>query len=116
MKITIDYHGMMLTDYFSGTSGVMLPIHITPETKNSEVIQELRDDVNILWDYIEGTAHQKGFTGDLEKEIEAEIQKMEDFCNGNNALNDPCFPNMEYDHGEDVENAVMIFSIEWKEN
>ena len=60
-KIEIQNHGVMLTDYFSGTAGVMLPLNIDNKMTVSQIIDQLEEEINIVWDHIEYTAEYNDF-------------------------------------------------------
>ena len=113
-ELSIVDHGIMLSDYFQSTSGVMLPIYICPDTTVNNAVESLKEEINMVWDHIEYTAEYHNFPiDDLEKQINAEISEIENDVNeqgnGNNIVFD--FPD-GYDDEE--ENAVLIFSIEFE--
>jgi hypothetical protein len=108
--IVLNYHGVMLTDYFHGTSGVMLSIHITPETTHGEVLDMLKDETEYYWDMIDSL---DPLNKDLDDEVDDKIKEMRDYCEQLGSINEPLCPDMDYD--EDDENACAIFSIEAKD-
>jgi len=113
-ELSIVVHGIMLSDYFQGTPGVMLPIYICPDTTVNNAVESLKEEINMVWDHIEYTAEYHDFPDyDLEDQIDKEISRIENYVkeqgNGNNIVFD--FPD-GYDDEE--ENAVLIFSIEFE--
>lgn len=111
-RLEIQDRGIMLSDYFSGTSGVMLPIYINPETTLKEALEGLKDEINMVWEHIEYTAKHHEFTGDLEKQIDDELERIRNEIKGRE--DQILCPGMDYDPEE--ENAVLIFTIEFMEN
>lgn len=121
MKIEIQDHGVMSSDYFSGTSGVMLPLSIDNTTTVGEIIDQLESEVNMVWEHIEYTAEYNGFTGDLVKAIDQEIEliKEENKDKMNKILNpdlDYCFDTESQDDLDRDEYPVLILTIEFMED
>jgi len=112
-SIEIIEHGIMYSDYFQGTSGVMLPLYINPKTTKKEVLNMLKEEINILWDHIEYTASSNNFQGDLKKGINSKLDEIQEYIKKNG--NDITCPDMEYQENEDIENPVFIFSIEFNQ-
>jgi len=121
MKKTIEIvgHGVMLTDYFHGTSGVWINVYINNKTTVSEVIELLRDEINLVWDHVEFTASQHGCNPeDVWTAITEQIGEMENYVknkgNGNNIFHyNSDLDSGEYD--EDEEMPVAIFTIEFED-
>ena len=113
-ELSIVVHGIMLSDYFQGTPGVILSIYICPETTVKDAVESLKQEINMIWDHIEYTAEYHKFPVDeLDNQINNEISRIENYVketgNGNNIVFD--FPD-GYD--DEKENAVLIFSIEFE--
>ena len=113
-RLEIQEHGLMLSDYFCGTSGVMLPLYVYPKIKTSEVLEMLKDEINQIWDHIEYTAEYHEFKGDLEKDSDLELKRIQDFMITKGNQDNILFEDMKY--MEEEENAVLIFSIEFLED
>ena len=118
--ITIIDHGIMMSEYFSGTTGVMLPISIDNKTTVGEIIARIEEEINVVWDHIEYTAEYNGFIGCLETAILSEIIKIKEENAGK--LNEIHAPDLEFtfDELEDQEwdyneFPVLILSIEFVE-
>lgn len=117
-KIEIVDHGVMLNDYFGGTSGVWINIYLDNKTTVRQIIEQLESEVNMLWDHIEYTAEYNGFSGDLDSAINAEIQAIKD--ENKDKLDkiympdlDYCFADMEQDDLDSTEYPVLILTIEF---
>lgn len=116
MRLEIQEHGTMLTDYFSGTSGVMLPINIDRKTTKEEVLDMLKDEIDMLWDHIEFTAEYHGFKlKDLEYCIDRELATMEDYVRDEEQRNNFVDPELDFTFDEEleIELPVFIFTIEF---
>lgn len=121
MKIEIQDHGVMLSDYFSGTSGVMLPLTIDNQTTVGEIIDQLESEINMVWDHIKYTAEYNGFTGDLDQAIDQEIESIKDF--NAKKLNQIHNPDLDFnfntesqDYLDFNEYPVLILTIEFLED
>jgi len=125
-RIEIQEHGVMLTDYFHGTRGVQLNVYINGESTVKDVLDDLQSEINSLYDHIEYTAENHGFTIDETKEmIDKEMEKMLDYINNKGNGNKIYAPDFDADNEcdecdgegcdscEDMEKAVAIFTIEF---
>ena len=118
-KIEIVEHGVMLSDYFSGTSGVMLPLYVDNTTTQPELIDMLESEINMIYDHIEFTSGYHHFVGDLDKAIKTEIEKIKDYIKANPKK--VCFPGLEFCYADmtkeelEEEQAVFILSIEFSD-
>ena len=120
MKIEIQDHGVMSSDYFSGTSGVMLPLSIDNTTTIGEIIDQLESEINLFWDHIEYTAEMHGFDGDLNSAIDQEIELIkEENKDKMNKIHMPtldyCFDTESQDDLDMGEYPVLILTIEFLE-
>ena len=77
-ELKIVSHGVMLSDYFSGTSGVWINIPLDKHSTYSNIIQELEAEINLVFDHIEYIAELNNFTGDLSEAIQKEIADIKD--------------------------------------
>ena len=122
MELTIEERGTMLSDYFCGTPGVMLPLYIDNQTTCKEVLTMLEDEINQVWDHIEGTAEYHGFPVDtLEYYIDEQIAIMSDYVRINGKTDQIYNPDLDFtfsDIEEDdfEEYPVAIFTIEFMED
>lgn len=107
--LEIQEHGLMMSDYFNGTPGVMLVVYLSNETTKLECIEMLEEDINQLWDHVEYTAEYHNFNGDLEAQIDEQLKTMKEYIKDKE--NELICPDMEIP-GDD-EQAVFIFSIEF---
>ena len=118
--IEIQYHGVMLPDYFSGTSGVMLSIYFDSTTKNQDIIDQIKDELNAIWDHVEYTAQYHGVTDmeGLESVIDQAILELEK----QNDMDLIFYPNFAREFEcedfseQDYDCPVAIFSIEFLED
>jgi len=114
--VKIHDNGIMLSDYFSGTSGVMLPISIDNKSTYRDVIEMLEREIDMVFDHIEYTAQSKDYpTDNLWEEIEKEINtiKMEN----KHKLNQVFDPTLDFSFEsieEDIELPILILTIEFK--
>ena len=118
MKLSINERGTMLSDYFGGTTGVMLPVQVDQNTTVSEVLEELESEINAVWDHIQYTAEYHGFTGDLDKAIEYELLKMRKYIASNKSGSNVFDSDLDYSFSDDddcAEYPVCIFTIEFGE-
>jgi hypothetical protein len=121
MKIEIQDHGVMSSDYFSGTSGVMLPLSIDNKTTVGQVIAQLESEINMVWDHIEYTAERRGYHGDLEGDIAQEIESIKEENKGKfNQIHNPdldyCFDDEDQEDLDFNEYPVLILTIEFLED
>jgi len=122
-SVSIQDHGVMLSDYFSGTSGVMLSINVDNKTTVQEVLDAIKEEINMIWDHILYTAeyhHFRGIDSRLERLINNELQDMKEF--NKNRLDKIAFPDLDFSFDEmDDEDCysefpVFILSIEFSQN
>jgi hypothetical protein len=120
-KIEIQDHGVMLNDYFGGTSGVWLNISIDNKTTIGQIIEQLESEINMLWDHIEYTAEYNDFSGNLESAINSEIQSIKD--QNKDKMNCIHKPDLEFDFNTEtqdnldcLEYPVLILTIEFLED
>jgi hypothetical protein len=120
-KIEIQDHGVMLNDYFGGTSGVWLNISIDNKTTVGQIIEQLESEINMVWDHIEYTAEYNDFSGNLEAEINMELQKIKE--ENKNKLDMIHKPDLDFDFNTEtqdnldcLEYPVLILTIEFLED
>jgi hypothetical protein len=78
--IEINEHGVMMTDYFNGTSGVMISLHVDNKTTKKEALELLKEEISMVFDHIEYTAEYHGVTyDDVKKAIDTEFKEMESY-------------------------------------
>lgn len=115
MKIKIIEHGVMLPDYFSGTSGVMLSIHITPRTTIKETLDMIESEISAIYDHIDFT-----FNRDFNVNSDV-IDQAIDNCiadlRSHNIKDDSIIYRSDFEYSEDEyeENPVAIFTLELDE-
>jgi hypothetical protein len=119
-KIEIQEHGVMMSEYFHGTSGVWLDVYVDNTTTLNEVMQELRNEIEVLWDHIEYTAQYHDFEGDLEEQIEECLKKMNDYiADRKEQIYKPdldfCYDDLSENEMDMNEYPVAIFTIEFTE-
>ena len=113
-ELKIVSHGVMLADYFHGTSGVWLNVSLDKHSTYTDIIEELENEINLAFDHIEYIAELHGFTGDLSESIEKELSDMKEFCK--DKMNDVFDPLLDFEFTEDddfQEYPVYIFTIEF---
>jgi len=110
-RIEIVDNGVMLTDYFHGTSGVWLNIYFDNETTIKDIIESLESEVNMVWDYIEGVAEYHDFTGNLEESIDECINDIKEENKGR--MQEIVFSDIELSEDEDYDDPVLILTIEF---
>jgi len=110
-KIEIVDNGVMLTDYFHGTSGVWLNIYFDNETTIEDIIESLKSEINMVWDYIEGVAQYHEFTENLEESIDECINDIKE--ENKERMQEIAFPEIELSDDENDENLVLILTIEF---
>ncbi|GAG94057.1 unnamed protein product, partial [marine sediment metagenome] len=87
--LKIEERGTMLTDYFCGTPGVILPIYIDNKTTCKTVLDNLEEEINLVWDHIEYTAEYHDFPIDkLEYYIAEQIAEMSNYVMVNGKTNE----------------------------
>lgn len=117
MNIAIREHGIMMPDYFHGTSGVWLNIYVNDDTTVSDVLEELESEIGMLWDHITFVAEQNGWKGEdaiiLIDERVAELrERVAEKGNGLSLY----AKDVEFSDDEYEENPVAIFTIEFEED
>lgn len=119
-QLEILEHGLMMSDYFHGTSGVWLNIYPTPETTKKEAIEMIESEIDLLYDHIEYTAKYHNWVNDiwcgkdaLFSQIVNEIKEMKEYIQGKE--DELLCPDMDYDEDEFAINPVYIFTIEFTE-
>ena len=113
-ELRIIPHGVMLADYFRGTSGVGLNISLDKRSTYADIIEELENEINLVFDHIEFTADSNNFTGDLSEAIENEIASIKEFCK--DKMDDAFDPSLDFEFTDDddfQEYPVYIFTIEF---
>ena len=116
-SIEIHYHGIMLPDYFSGTSGVMISVYFNAETTNQDIINQIKNEINDIWDHVIYTAEYHGITDfdQLEHDIDQVILELEKM----NDMELIFYPDFEREFGcldfsdQDIDCPIAIFSIEF---
>ena len=83
-ELKIISHGVMLADYFGGTSGAWLNISLDKHSTYADIIKGLENEINLVFDHIEFTADSNNFTGDLSGAIEKEIRSIKEFLKDSN--------------------------------
>jgi len=110
-RIEIVDNGVMLTDYFSGTNGVQINIYFDNETTIKDIIESLENEINLMWDYIEGVAQYHEFTKNLEESIDECINDIKE--ENKERMQEIAFPEIELSEDEDCDNPVLILTIEF---
>ena len=113
-ELKIVSHGVMLSDYFQGTSGVWLNISLDKHSTYSNIIQELEAEINLVFDHIEYIAELNNFTGALESQINDELTDIKKYCR--DKMDDVFDPSLDFEFTEDddfQEYPVHIFTIEF---
>lgn len=113
-ELKIVPHGVMLTDYFQGTSGAWLNVSLDKHSTYADIIEELENEINSVFDHIEYVAESNNFTGDLSESIKKEIDSIKEFCK--DKIGDVFDPSLDFEFSEDddfQEYPVYIFTIEF---
>jgi len=113
-KATIQERGVMLTDYFCGTSGVMLPVSIDRLTTLGEVVDSLEQEISSVWDHCDYVAEFHDCL-DWEAQVKEEIADIKERVKGRGG--EIYSPDLEFtfdDLDECDEVAVAIFTIEFE--
>ena len=113
-ELKIISHGVMLADYFHGTSGVWLNISLDKHSTYADIIKELENEINSVFDHIEYVAESNNFNNDLSKAIEKEITDIKEFCK--DKMDDVFDPSLDFEFMDDddfQEYPVYIFTIEF---
>lgn len=117
--LEIAEHGVMLSCFFHGTAGAMLPITVDCNTTVNQIIESLEEEINVVFDHIEYCAEAAGFTGDLDAALKAEIAKMRDHVaetgNGEKAYDSSLDFDFDTINDDGSESPYAIFSVEFKE-
>lgn len=109
-------HGVMLSDYFSGTSGVWINVLLDKNSTYSDIIKELENEINLIFDHIEYVAESHNFTSDLSEAIEKELADIKEYCK--DKMDDVFDPSLDFEFTENddfQEYPVYIFTIEFPE-
>jgi len=120
-EITIQERGVMMSDYFGGTSGVMIPLTVDNKTTKKEVLEQLKQEISILFDHIEYTAEHHDVSYEVAMEsINSELKEIADYIkNDHDKIAFPdlefCFADMNDDQLDSEEFPVLIFTIEFNE-
>lgn len=116
MKIKIIEHGVMLSCYFSGTSGVMLSLYITPKTTIKELLNMIESEISILYEHIDYTFNypDANVTTDV---IDQAIDNCIADLRSHNIKDDNVIycSDFEYSESEYDENPAAIFTLELDE-
>ena len=117
IKLEIQERGTMLSDYFCGTSGVMLPLNIDKETTCKEVLETLKEEIDLVWDHVEHTAEHHGFPlEDLDFAINAQLAKMNTYAS-QGKMDKPYNGDLDFTWEsvgfEELDLPVAIFTIEF---
>ena len=113
-ELKIVSHGVMLSDYFSGTSGVWINVLLDKNSTYSNIIKELENEINLVFDHIEYIAELNNFTGDLESQINDELTDIKEYCK--DKMNDVFDPSLDFEFSKDDDfqgYPVHIFTIEF---
>ena len=107
-------HGVMLSDYFSGTSGVWINVPLDKNSTYSDIIKALENEINSVFDHVEYVAESHNFTGDLSEAIEKELADIKEYCK--DKMDDVFDSSLDFEFTEDndfQEYPVYIFTIEF---
>ena len=113
-ELKIVSHGVMLSDYFQGTSGAWLNVPLDKNSTYSDIIQELENEINSAFDHVEYVAESHNFTGDLSEAIDKELADIKEYCK--DKMDDVFDPSLDFELTEDndfQEYPVYIFTIEF---
>ena len=118
-EITIEGHGCMLNDYFSGTTGVWLNIPVDKNSTVEDILEGLKQEINIVEDHIFYTGVERYRME--EEDIELGLKKALDGLmelNKNRLKEQPFLDTLDFtfdDMVEDEEYPVQIITIEFVE-
>ena len=118
MRLEIQEHGVMCSGFFGGTSGVMLPVSVDRNTTLAQLIGELQNEADYVWDHITYIAEKHGYNIDnLETDIDEQLARMiENISDNPNIIYcenlDYSFEEIDDSEGFD-ELPVAIFTIEF---
>ena len=113
--IELQDRGYGLTDYFSGTSGVFLPIAIDKNTTVKDLIDGIESEINMVFDHFEYT-FQDIPSDALDKQLTAIVKKCRDKNKDN--LDAIAVKDIDYtfDDLDDCDEAVYYwFTINYTE-
>lgn len=113
-ELKIVSHGVMLSDYFQGTSGVWLNAQLDKHSTYADIIKELENEINSVFDHVEYVAESNDFTGNLSEEIEKELANIKEFCK--DKMDDIFDPSLDFEFTENdniQDYPVYIFTIEF---
>lgn len=111
-QLNLTVHGLMHPDYFQGTAGVQLNIYITDKTTIKEVIDLLKEEINVHWSHIEYTlfdANEKEIPYNIEEKITEMFQEIEQVTNLKDVFSANAPTVEEFESEEEI--APFIFSI-----
>lgn len=109
--ITLQDHGFMLSDYFSGTSGVMIPLYIDNQTTVKEIIDMIEQEFIMIGDHIEYTAQYHNFTGDLDKQLNRIIKNLKK--ENRERMDDIHMPEIDFNYQEMDEGDSFIDCVDY---
>ena len=123
MAINIAYRGTMLSDYFSGTPGVMLTVIVDSTTTEKEVVDQLEAEYQQIWEYVEYTVASHNEFRHLDDRVTMEevdtafaalIKGMRNHIAANPpALWDATLEPIDEDEADCYESPVAIWTIEF---
>jgi hypothetical protein len=99
-------HGRMHPDYYqgSGSNGIQINVYYDNSKTIGEVIELVKDEVSIYWDFLESIFSNNGM--DVPEDLEQEVEKFfNDVMNGINLskICDPYYvPETEDDEVPDI--------------
>jgi hypothetical protein len=111
-ELELDCHGCMFPDYFSGTSGVQLNVYVHNKTTVKEVLDLLKEEINLHWEHLEYTlfeAKGKEIPKDMDEKINEMFQKIENENDLNAIFATDARTEKELQAEEEI--APFIFSI-----
>lgn len=118
-EITIEGHGCMLNDYFSGTTGVWLNIPVDKNSTVEDILEGLKQEINIVEDHIFYTGVER--YGMEEEDIELGLKEALDNLievNKDRLKEQPFLDILDFtfdDMENDEEYPVQIITIEFVE-
>lgn len=118
-KIEVQDHGIMLMDYFSGSTGVILTIPVDKNNTVKDIFDYIDSEINMIYDHIYFTAEKFNFT---DSEVEqllplAVADYKNDIIYG--LTDQPFKDQLDYNFADfdDVENLpVLILTLEFIED
>lgn len=116
-ELTINTHGCMLTDYFSGTTGVMVTVFVCKESTVKDLIENFENEINMIFDHICFVGEKYNFS---EEEITEQLKEKTNELkeeNKKNMNNKPYKDILDFtidDMIETQEYPVFIFTIDFE--